>query len=105
MKTINLELSKRLAPYLENTDTENWYYKWVFNWGFPYRWQFIQKEYVKTLTLEESIEFLQKHYWDWIIDLSIYPNKILIEWTYKWKTLLIAIEKMLEYLLDNDLLW
>ena len=123
-KVLKFELSKRLNYLwlLDNIETEYWFTEtWKF---FP--WECIYK----TLTLEEAIEFLIKqkitfidiimpitngHYhtinsiryfnnwklWeiftrgdeDWYTDVEIY-----------WKTFIEAIEKMLDYLLDNNLL-
>ena len=134
-KVLKFELSKRLNYLwlLDNIETEYWYKKdlWemkVFTLN-KYHKDF-QELCIKTLTLEEAIEFLIKqkitfidiimpitnrHYhtinsiryfnnwklWeiftrgdeDWYTDVEIY-----------WKTFIEAIEKMLEYLIDNNLL-
>lgn len=68
------------------------------------------KEY-PTMTLEGTIEFLRKYFKNSIYDFSI---NLLTDWyslemktpfrIFSWKTLLEAIEKMLKYLLDNNLL-
>jgi len=77
----------------------------------------------KALTLEEAIEFLPKSIkkeryvnapWTYNYNINIYYNNMYRicyscyekreDFESKWKTLLQAIEKMLEYLLDNDLL-
>ena len=156
MKTINLELSKRLAPCLENVETEFWYCDTRKSWKeyncyrsnqyaemefipfrdldeedieceridfdsngpYPNEW-YNKSDPIKTLTLEEAIEFLPKEikngdYW-----LRIEPSYNCKMWEVSYsqcepcgyydifedKDLLICIEKMLEYLLDNDLLW
>jgi len=121
MRTINLELSKKLAPYLKEVDTE---YIWVdIQWCIDIiktnNW-LDEFDYIcKTFTLEEAIEFLPKTVKDWYIYwLQInwksnleywirYNNYAIRKFIYsqRWKTLLEAIEKMLEYLLDNNLLW
>jgi len=144
-KCINLELSKKLAPYLKDVDTEyilqqlpnhnkNWWLKErvVKNWNWVWRMY-------KTLTLEEAIEFMpyiidlwEHSYWleiskiqkwyhiNYSADISEIENwedefwntfeTIFNSVPYKnlhlfWGTLLEAIEKMLEYLLDKNLLW
>ena len=145
MKTINLELSKRLANYLDSVKTEySWIeksepIKWNIYWTeFKHTWKFFVwkkfmdradtnfwKEY-KTLTLEEAIEFCPKRYKQQYSELTWTKNdyrlimvkldkwycfKISDEFQWGtdksccWKTILQAIEKMLEYLLDNNLLW
>ncbi len=126
MKTINLELSKRLAHYLKNVDTEfaifdkkEWKLKQTI-------WYIKTNKYTsyKTLTLEEAIEFLPNEYPWKFKDAVNYRLRIERNWEwdkwkcsydrcepcedacrFEWKTLLEAIEKMLEYLLDNELLW
>jgi len=136
METINLELSKRLAPYLENEETEYCYIKKTIlkkdffkvvkvDYKDDEESNYVGIDYwiCKTLTLEEAIEFLPKTFgvrfdkdnprtclkiyfiWSWNISYSCteYIWKCTIE--LHWKTLLEAIEKMLEYLLDNNLLW
>lgn len=106
MKTINFELSKRLNELwlLNNIETEYklWEY-WVFviTWFEPIVWP----KLYKTLTLEEAIEFLpnwismQKDWWDYIY---YYVDYI---WNFVSSNHIEAIEKMIEYLLDNKLLW
>lgn len=125
MKTINPELSKRLAPYLEDAETEYFFYWNTDKEALPIEWYETQesvKKYIKTLTLEEAIDFLPQsidkwkdgeYYlniskWDWVhsVDYHYYEREdqeILIYCD--WKTLLEAISKMLEYLLDKWLLW
>lgn len=120
--TISLQTSKRLTPYLEEVDTE-----FHICWNEEY-WPYTENdmEYLtrnnapvlefwifKTLTLEEAIEFLpefqiEKYVYEdenWKIKLNAYQTSC---WMYTWnksKTLLEAVENMLIYLLDNDLLW
>jgi len=128
METISLELSKRLAPYLEDVETEFFYYNDVeydinnyvlLDTKEELFKKFLQWHDFKTLTLEEAIEFLQTNI-AWIYDIvsaestqwnyfecnyyKDWPNKDKPFDVVSWKTLLEAIEKMLEYLLDNDLL-
>ena len=117
MKTINLELSKRLASYLEDMETE--YYLEYTQWAYLPQNDATFEEWtdIKTLTLEEIIAFLQNNMIRYDIDVRYTPriNKIIykeenkenlttIETNIMWETLLEAIEKMLEYLLDNNLL-
>jgi len=139
MKTINLELSKRLTEggYLEWVETEicyidekdsvwDIYIKWRWIMVAPFKDRLILKNIkwepidnikeqlvCKTLTLKEAIEFLPS--WTRII------TSILSNWNkqYSWdntewrfenlhfqyNTLIELIEKMLEYLLINNLLW
>ncbi len=108
MKTIeNIELLKKLHPYMKGETGYNTLHEWL--------------EY-RTLTLEEAIELLP----DFIKDKDLRDGYVSIwkmDWEYDikysywvwedeetivefiWKTLLEAIEKMLEYLINNNLLW
>ena len=130
MKTINFELSKRLNDLwlLDNIETEYWYFEqWdLFNieeifWKKYYiqKWDWLYK----TLTLEEAIEFMPIYIkWKYKFNYEKF-NKVVpysnmrkwdkhwIKYTYNWewyiqywKTLLEAIEEMLEWLLNNWLL-
>ena len=127
MKTISLELSKRLAPYLQDIDTQVHYRKselsvnpqseedyWYYLYGGTFQIQFWC---IKTLTLEEIIAFLQNNMIRYDIDVRYTPriNKIIykeeskenltsIETDIMWETLLETMQKTLEYLLDNNLL-
>lgn len=116
MKTINLELSKRLAHYLENINVKYFYEDWFI----IYKWWVDIKNYkklwlIKTLTLEEVIEVLPKYifiynkyahpYIDILNNTIYYWYWAIIGFGEKWETLLQAAEKILEYLLDNNLLW
>jgi len=135
-KTINLELSKRLAPYLEGVETE-FAYIWTMSRDLVKdeyiekpvaKWQ-IRASYfsplpdIKTLTLEEAIDFLpyrQNQKWrvDRVHTLSIFKKQddyfVAYYWEINWfleeikiqngKTLLEAIESMITHLLDNNLL-
>lgn len=110
-KVINLELAKRLAPYLENVDTEYWYWH---SWAIFTMYQLevstserAKDVWIKTLTFSEIPKFisdysnnewriycsllLQKELWDIFSVLEIFDIEM-------W-------EKMLTYLLDNNLLW
>ncbi len=118
MKTINPELSKRLAPYLEDVETdhvlmENVFWDYVL-WDEISMWTFNPKwDKYKTLTLEEAIDFMPRDILNWELMFSKYScryENALLDWNpwllmFNWKTLLQAIEKMLEYLLDQWLLW
>lgn len=113
MTTINFELSKRLNDLwlLDNIKTEYWYEydNETKNYNIDYFLPFNKNIICKTLTLEEAIEFLPDS-----IMITKHNNcneKYLIDYNtddynedFSWKTLLEAIEKMLEYLLDNNLL-
>jgi len=139
MKTINLELSKRLAPYLEGVETEYFYqeykrYVWdgeVKNWN---DWilcnrenaTFYEHQDIKTLTLEWAILLLpatlsewSNHYEMTIKRGTAWINNYIVSYVYvfdkhkknlcnkycEWnESLLVAIEKMLTYLLENNLL-
>lgn len=130
-KTLSLETSKLLQEkwLLDEIETE---YVWVINWDIitTSTSKTIKELYAhplveipewfttyKTLTLEEAIEFLPRI----INDKWIYITKWIMEkycmayvdndmeqddidnWT-DWKTLLEATEKMINYLLTNNLL-
>lgn len=122
MKTINLELSKKLAPYLEGIKTE-----FIYNdmwWIEENRWNTKElnefPNVFKTLTLEEAIDFLpfkiEMMNVKYLLEIQKRINIYYIEYfntrndryvtnkNISWKTLIEAIEKMLEYLLDNKLL-
>jgi len=119
----DLELLKKLAPYLEDVETE--YYIDV-NWNIlNIHWpEDLTKDiWIKTLTLEEAIETVLPKYIftdkkenltirSWISEnieywnigyFNIVTNETSLK-EVKWETLLQAIQKMLEYLIDNNLL-
>lgn len=120
MKTISLEISKRLAPYLKNINTNKYYalLKWKKrSYYISSLWIFNKEIWdIKTLTLEEAIDFIKNFstqitFWfndkftNWLFN---YIFLKLNNWTnvrinYKWN-IIIWIEKMLEYLLDNNLI-
>lgn len=127
MKTINFELSKQLNEkwLLDDRETEYVYEKNRENERNLFENNaddIFMYETIKTLTLEEAIEFLPPYiYTDTFEFLTMWRNKevwkisyygkydltsldILYE-DFSWVTLLIAIEKMIKYLLKNDLLW
>jgi len=105
MKTISLELSKRLAPHLGNIKTEYWYAK---SWGV-HIYKEDRQDLIKTLTFEESINFI-------LSNLSV--EDVLELWNnyccffLKWElilelsnfSLLKSMERIINYLLDNNLL-
>lgn len=109
----NLELLKKLQPYIKG-DTE--YYRSMHNSNtIEYKeikendlFEFVWVEIFKTLTTEEIIELLPEYthlrqirWWEWLCDnkrLSIKNKNI---W---WKTPLEALEKMLNYLINNNLM-
>ena len=117
MKTINFELSKRLNELglLDDIDTE--YYIDEENTIYSNSCIGYEDAYiVKTLSLEEALEFLKNEIWI-ACDFSIRNVHNMwwkLEWCFeepepnifiKWKTLLEAVEKMIEFLLDNNLIW
>ena len=108
-KTISLALSKRLEEHFKNIDTEMYYkYNWEIAENIFNEWYLNKINWFKTLSLEEAIAFLPKYIWQ---------DKLIIEalwsgWQIKYNIeirkadfkLLEAIEKLLIYLLDNELL-
>lgn len=124
MKTINFELSKRLNDLwlLDDIETEYFYYKPYKDKDKWHIWPnsivyWIDRWDIKTLTLEEAIEFLPKKLEVETIsfqEMILFMNKNEIWYycrdlqdtiiNYIWKTLLEAIENMITYLLDNNLL-
>lgn len=116
MKTINFKLSERLNEkwLLDNRDTEYVYHKsWTRKENiFENKNHLEINWFIKTLTFEEAIEFLPLID-NSVLDFAKLKNKYRIWYPLisekinfiHWKTLLEAIEKMIEYLLDNDLLW
>jgi len=111
MKTINFDISKRLVPYLENVKTK--YY--LEDWFLINEWWVDLKNYknlwlIKTLTTEEAIEFILFSLAD-EDSLQLWNNYICVFINHKLVlnlsnlSLLQAIEKILKYLLDNNLLW
>lgn len=135
MKTINLELSKRLnelwllddirfvpefAYYTKVRIANTTMHKieiWIFD-NIPHR-KYEYDNKIITLTLEEAIEFLPKEIkwefefaikYDWEDKYIVEYNRYQQDWSIieniceTWKTLLEAIEKMLEYLIENNLL-
>lgn len=130
INTINFELSKRLneLKFLDNIETENIYNQYKSHDGTIYTYlnepkdmyEWCEPDYTsKTLTLEEAIEFLKKYIWPKITItfdrtsyyrieyLQPFLKKTLYHYKsydFYWDTLLEAIEKMIEYLLNNNLL-
>ena len=110
METINFELSKKLNDlwFLDNIDTKyHLTVSWL--WFRVKQWKPEYKEDIKTLTLEEVIEFLPPYtklwkdsHWEYFIDNKNIPLSYMNNLF--WKTPLEAIESMLEYLLENNLL-
>lgn len=124
----NLGLLRKLEPYLEYRENEyiccidwedNWQYSWhttrivksnienieIYDW-----WDKCQSgtDFYKTLTLEEAMDLLpiythmrQIRGWEWLTDNKAIWIKDKNIWG---KTKLQAIEKMLHYLIDNNLL-
>ena len=132
MKTINLELCKKLteAGILDNIETE--YYinsQWVINENLFNNKHLKSINAVKTLTCEEAYDILPNKIWEKYLNIQkawnnlqyfeVDENSIPIDdWETiesSWKTLLDdnqintekllleAIEKMIEYLLENNL--
>lgn len=118
MKVItNIELLKKLQPYIG--ESEYWLYKWEVyeQYELEMMWDNIidfnyREKGLKTLTLEEAIELLPKTMYMYIYNLSWYSvsvgslcKTIFDDVKFKWETLLQAIESMIFYLLENELLW
>lgn len=130
MKAIeDLKLLEKLQPILEGRETEYvsadvgyWYEEPTLSKNIPknfHEWG----SSIKTLTLEEALDLLPKHIlykqvtpyhkqsysmqiycsfdWDYYIDYNFEKNHL--KYTH-WKTPLEAIEKMLNFLIDNNLL-
>lgn len=120
MKTIWFELSKKLNDLwlLDNIETEYWYAEswWLHNYKAEIE---DRPEMIKTLTLEETIEFLNNNkitflienspYYSWNEKISIlikYINWKLLDFEIEVfsKTLLEATESIITKLLENNLL-
>ncbi len=124
MKTLNFELCKKLTEKgkLEGVETECYYFHdWkMINWEIAYLILSMdnifneEKWDIKAPTLEEALEILPiviKNYaleiyrcFDWWYNVEYESKNYEKLKLCHWKTLLEAMEKMLEYLLDNDLL-
>ena len=126
-KVLKFELSKRLNDLglLDDIETEYIFTKRdIWFWNIDYdiiEWKYFKVNDwdIKTLTLEEAIEFLPSNfslnnYWYhlqmgkkyiWYFKNVTYclDSKNPIK-EFSWDALLEAIEKMIEYLLDNNLL-
>ena len=103
MKTLWFKISKKLSDLwlLDNIETE---YIYDINYNlrkYNTRWDYLF--FIKTLTEIEARKFIK------LDTLPEYARNrittLYTQWFNCWKTLLEAIEEMLEYLLDNDLLW
>lgn len=126
-ETINFKLAKRLNDegLLEGVETKYYYDdKFLIKKEMVDLKNYKQLWLIKTLTLSEAIEFLPAHikqyklrwtkwdeanpYWPriWysVYYVCEYNWKILDSY-FTWKTLLEAISNMIEYLLNNNLLW
>lgn len=117
-KTINFELSKKLNDLwlLDRINTEHYLMENIF-WDYVLWTEINQSTFYpkwkkyKTLTLEEAIEFLVNKWSRLWIMMYEYPK---IKWV--WKNIVNPfdvisyisdiknIEKMIEYLIDNNLL-
>lgn len=119
MKTVNFEISKRLNELwlLDNIETGYSYRKDLIdripNKYFVLKWYMEDAWDIKTLTLEESIEFIpysllieNRKYKDeqWITRINSYTIQTDYYLTWNKKQLIFAIEEMISYLLDNNLL-
>lgn len=141
MKTIDFELSKKLNDLwlLDNIDTEYVYHKiikWIDEWKYViiinHELEWKTKTDIKTLTIEEAIEFLPRtisvdkdYFWkapigrihilwhkdtkEWSVWYTIIESQLLVleNWDVvdiEWQTLLEAIENLLYFLLENWLL-
>ena len=121
MKHLTLETSKRLqeAWILEwvETDYRYWeHYSWWWSliewcdWDCDTYWIVWD---IPAPNLEEAIELLPKKIWDKVLTINpasrwdrvYYEKNYEIQHEIIWKTLIKTIEKMLIYLLDNNLIW
>ena len=109
--------TKKYLDSIPNTNVEPVWKFWIYVLPLD------SKELYKTLTLEEAVNFLDKDFihkengftyrlaiwkiqsdkwWIW------YTNKFMGDALFKWKiweTRLEAVESMIEYLLNNNLIW
>lgn len=115
MRTISFETSKRIAPYLDKEriyesywdsgarqDLKNEFWFWLTeDWQYP------------ALNLEEALEFLPKEIWFGYLEIYYLYDEynVWYEETWDddiknmtWETLLEAIDKMINHLLDNNLI-
>lgn len=109
-KVLKLELAKRLNDLglLDDIETEYIFTKRdIWFWNIDYdiiEWKYFKLNDwdIKTLTLEEAKKIMKL---DTLPEYARnYITTLYIQWFNNWKTLLEAIEKMLEYLIDNNLL-
>jgi len=114
MKAIkNTELLKKLQPYIKDMKTEYYYTDWwIIKWCNWHK-DILQKNstILKTLTLEEAYNLLLDNigeYWSisiWKNDTDFFP----INWehciNYIWRININKLWEMLNYLIDNNLLW
>ena len=113
MKTLSPEASKKLQDKMPK-ETKYWYMENIFwdyvLWDEINMWTFNPKwNKYKTLTLSECfdllwkaccyIEYIYPNWWLWNIRAEMLQDE-----DFKWETLLQAVEKMLLYLHDNNLL-
>lgn len=123
IKTISFELSKRLDELwlLRDVETEFIYTKRdIWFWNIDYdiiEWKYFNLDDwdIKTLTTDEALEFLPLFIptYNCMKCLWRYEDKWIVWYWYqnqidqfpKWQTPIEAIEKMITYLLDNNLIW
>lgn len=115
-KTLSLETSEILEPYIKHMDTKYLYIidtkenvELIKDKDFVWKKVNYIIESYKTLTLEEAFDilpdyshFFRNKHKDWVI---VNPNLYWIEENIFWKTKIECVECFLVYLLDNDLLW
>lgn len=126
MNFIKIETCRKLQErwVLENFKTEYSYFKncdplvWFeINKTFEKLWRLNWVENVPALSIEEAIDILPKNIWPDILHIRVqwswrvikYFNEYNMDvWVWHkvwWFTLIKALEKMIEYLLDNNLIW
>jgi len=123
MKVIeNIELLKRLQPVLKDVETEYYFTKNKILWEYFVNSISQELQYdidLKTLTFEEILDLFQhfrlyqysfilrqyswKVYWDRCMEITL-TNFVEPTEKFDWETRVDAGGKMLEYLLDNNLL-
>lgn len=116
MRVLSFETSKRLTPYLDKEkiyenywdsgarqDLKNEFWFWITSdWEYP------------ALNLEEALEILPPIIWNRWLEINKYPHGYCISYSenyfdidcfnFSWKTLIEAVNKMINHLLDNNLI-
>ena len=129
MKTLKLSTAKRLQEHLKDVEVEYYYATAVWKSAILVQStthrrmvnrKLVKTCFYKTLTLEEAIDFLPRfvNWWYltltciwkskkkwWVIFYKDYRTNLLTVKDIFWETPLIAIEKAINGLLDNNLIY